>query len=60
MDDKEILLDGQIEFRQNRGVMNNVCILNCLAEKGVTGKERKMYSFFMDLNAVFNTLDREK
>ena len=60
LEEKKILPDSQGGFREGRGTIDNVYILNHLIEKEIKKKLGKMYALFVDLRAAFDSVDRKK
>ena len=56
---KRILLETQAGFR-HRGTMNNAYILQHVIERETQKHKGKVYAFFVDLNAAFDILRRER
>lgn len=57
IEEKKILLDSQAGFRERRGVMDNLYVLNFLKKKN---KKEGEEGNSMDLRATFDIVDRRK
>lgn len=57
---KEILQETQAGFRAGRRTMDNLYILNRTVDKELEKKGGKVYAFFIDLRAAFDTINRKK
>lgn len=62
MENKRMISDSQTGFRKGRSTMNNVFILNHIAqrekEKGMAIGKDKIFTIFVDLKAAFDNVDR--
>ncbi|OXU18573.1 hypothetical protein TSAR_007230 [Trichomalopsis sarcophagae] len=58
VNEKNILPEGQAVFRKGMSTLDNIYVLNYLAQRAKTRK-KKLYSIFVDLNAAFDTVDRK-
>ena len=52
--------EGQFGFREGRGTIDAIYILNYVANKEISKKKGKIYAFFVDLKAAFDRVDRVK
>ncbi|XP_063922071.1 uncharacterized protein LOC135136631 [Zophobas morio] len=59
MNEKCILPESQAGFRRIRWAMDNEYILHHLIEKELLKEGGRIYALFVDLKAVFDTVDRE-
>lgn len=61
MEERKILSESQSGFRRGRSTIDNIFILNHLAQKERkrAGKEAKVYALFVDLKATFDNVERE-
>ena len=57
---KKILPELQAGFRQHRGTIDNGYILQHIVERETQKKKGKVYAMFVDLKAVFDTVQRGK
>lgn len=57
--EKGILPDTQAEFRKGRGTIDNIFILRHAAEKELSRKGGKLFTFFVDLKAAFDKINRQ-
>jgi len=57
---RRLLLKTQAGFRKGRSMLDNIYVLNHVAQRGrnMEGKERKVYAFFANLKATFDNVDR--
>lgn len=53
------LSENQFGFREGRGAINAVYVLNHVINKEVGKTGGKIFTFFTDLKAAFNKIDRE-
>lgn len=49
MEEREMLPDGQVEFRRGRGTINNIYVLNCVVNRELQQEGGGVYAFFVDL-----------
>jgi len=56
---KGSLPETQAGFRKERGIMDNVMILQQVINKEISKKRGKVYRFFVDLKAAFDKVDRK-
>jgi len=54
------LEEGQFGFREGRGTMDAIYILNYMVNKETAKKKGKIYAFFADLKAAFDKVNRVK
>lgn len=54
-----ILPRNQMGFRERLGTIDNIFVINYLANRQLVKKGESMTAFFVDLKAVFNLIDRE-
>lgn len=59
VEEKGMLPDTQNGFRRNRCTMDNIYILNHIAQKYLS-KRKPMFCAFIDFKAAFDTIDRKK
>lgn len=52
--------EGQVGFREGRGTMDAVYVLNYVANRELAKKGGKVFVFFADLKAAFDKVDRRK
>lgn len=52
------LKEGQFGLRKGRGTMNAVYVLNYVTKRELRKKREKLYTFFVDLKAAFDCVDR--
>jgi len=58
---RRLLPETQAGFRKGKSTLDNIYVLSHLVQRGrnLEGKERKVYSFFADLRAAFDNIDRD-
>jgi len=56
----ENLGEGQVGFREGRGTMDAVYVLNYVVNRELKKKGGKVFAFFADLKAAFDKVDRRK
>lgn len=56
----ELLPESQGGFREGRGTIDNIFVLNHLCQRKKRRKERKIYAAFVNLSAAFDNVNREK
>lgn len=59
-EEKGIIPDVQAGFREKRGTMDNIYILQHVVERELEKKRGKVFGFFIDLKAAFDRVDRNK
>ena len=57
---KMVLPDMQADFRKGRRTVDNIYILQHVAEKAIEEKEGKLFAFFIDLKAAFDRVERSR
>jgi len=57
---KSLISANQMSFRREMGTMDNVYVLNYMINKQIGKKEGKLVAVFVDLKAVFDSMDRER
>jgi len=58
---EKLLPETQAGFRKGQPTLDNIFVLSHVTQRGrnMKGKERKIYTFFADLRAAFNNVDRD-
>lgn len=56
----DMIPEIQEGFRKGRGTVENIYILEHLVQRKGGEKEKKVYAFFVDLEAAFDNVEREK
>lgn len=56
---RNMIPPNQTGFRKGLGTTNNIYVLNCLINRQLEKKERKLIALFVDLKAAFDMVDRE-
>lgn len=59
IDRKKVLPDTQPGFRKGRETINNIYILQHIIEKELVKEKGKLFTFFVDLKAAFDKVDRK-
>ncbi|XP_029675198.1 uncharacterized protein LOC115242799 [Formica exsecta] len=59
VEEKGIIPENQTGFRKGRGVMDNIYVLNYLAQRQISREKKKLISVFIDLKTAFDSVDRE-
>ncbi len=59
-EEAKILPENQAGFRCGRGTRDNIYILQTIVENRLRKKRGKLYAFYVDLRAAFETIDREE
>lgn len=59
IEERNLLPETQAGFRIGRCTIDNIYILNALAQKSIN-KRGKLYTLFIDLKAAFDTINREQ
>lgn len=59
IDEQNILPDVQREFREDRGAMDNVYILQPLAAKELSQKVARLYTLFVGFKVTFDSVNGE-
>lgn len=54
------LEEGQFEFRQGRESVDAIYVMNYIVNEGLAKKKGKVFTFFVDLKAAFDNVDRVK
>ena len=57
---EKVLPESQAGFRQGRSCMDQIFILNWLVERELIKKGGKLFVFFVDFKAAFDTVNRRK
>lgn len=57
MEEKEMLPDNQAGFRKDRGILDNIYVLNYVINRELQRKKEGVYAFFVDLRAA-DSVDR--
>lgn len=57
---KEIIPETQAGFRRGRSTIDNIIVLNNVANREIKDKGGKLYAFFADLTAAFDKVSRRK
>lgn len=60
LEEKGIIPETQAGFRSGRSTIDNIFILNYIANTELVNKGGKVYAFFADLSAAFDKVNREK
>lgn len=60
LEEKGIIPETQAGFRSGRSTIDNIFILNYIANTKLVNKGGKVYAFFADLSAAFDKVNREK
>lgn len=62
VDEEEMLPESQTGFRKRKSTIDNVFVLNHLAQrhKGSDGNKEKIYTLFADLKAAFDRVNRKR
>lgn len=53
-----MLLEEQAGFRKGRGVLDNIYVLNWVVNRELKREGGKLWVFFVDLRAAFNSISR--
>lgn len=59
MEEKALLPETQAGFRKNRSTIDNIYILNHVANREIKKSGGELFAFFVDFRAAFDTVDRE-
>lgn len=54
------LRERQFRFREGKGTIDAIYVMNHVVNKGIAKKKRKIFAFFADLKAAFDKVDRDK
>ncbi|KAL6419709.1 hypothetical protein ACFW04_013673 [Cataglyphis niger] len=60
VEEKGLVPQNQTGFRKGLGTMDNIFILNYLVNRQLSKKKGKLITFFIDLKAAFDSVDRRK
>lgn len=57
---KKVIPETQAGFKRGKSTIDKVFILNYTVNREVQKKDGKLYTFFADLSAAFDKVNREK
>lgn len=60
IEQKKLIPETQAGFRRGRSTIDNIMILNYVVNREIKEKGGKLYTFFADLTAAFDKVNREK
>lgn len=60
VDKLKLLSESQESFRAGKRTIDNIFVLNHLAQRERKKKDEKIYAMFVDLKAAFDSIDRER
>lgn len=59
MEEKKVIPQNQTGFKKGIETIDNIFVLNYLANTQLSKKKEKMIAFFVDLKVAFNSMDRK-
>ena len=60
MEEKKIIPETQAGFRNGRSTIDNIFIMNYIVNRELQNKGGKIYTFFADLSAAFDKVNRNE